>query len=149
MTADDARLARAARSLARASRLLERACGDLNLSQYRVLAAVASGHERASRIADRLAVGKPAISATVESLCRRGLLTRGPVAGDQRAVALALTPGGERALAAAETAIVERIDALARHAPDGEALLDALATLGTALDAMSAARHGTAGEPAS
>ena len=39
--------------LARASRILERATGELSLAHYRVLAAVASGEERASRLAVR------------------------------------------------------------------------------------------------
>ena len=74
------------RALARASRLLERATDELSLGHYRVLAAVAAGEERASRVASRLALGKPTVSATVESLCERGLVARARVAGDQRVV---------------------------------------------------------------
>ena len=90
------------RALARASRLLERASGDLSLAHYRVLAAVASGEERASRVAARLALGRPAISAAVDSLGQRGLLDRVEVEGDARAVALSVTAAGQRVLAQAE-----------------------------------------------
>ena len=61
-------LARAARALALAARSLERAAGrvDLTLAQYRVLALIAAGDERASLLADRLAVAKPTITAVVD-----------------------------------------------------------------------------------
>ncbi len=62
----------AVRALARASRVLERASSELSLAHYRVLSAIASGDERGSRIAARLALGKPTVSAAVESLCQRG-----------------------------------------------------------------------------
>src|ERR1700685_3261276 len=84
----------AVRALSRASRLLERASGELSLAHYRVLSAIASGDERASRIAARLALGKPTVSAAVSALCRRELLTRSDVAADQRAAALELTEAG-------------------------------------------------------
>src|SRR2546421_10046018 len=80
---------RAVRALARASSVLERASSELSLAHYRVLAAISSGSAMASRIADRLAVGKPTISAAVEALERRGGLGRparagGPAGGAPR-----------------------------------------------------------------
>src|SRR5262249_17877418 len=56
----------AVQALARLSRLLERAAAPLSLADYRALAAILAGEERASRLAERLAVGKPSISATVD-----------------------------------------------------------------------------------
>jgi DNA-binding MarR family transcriptional regulator len=129
----------AVRALARASRLLERATGELSLSHYRVLAAVASGEERASRMAARLALGRPAISAAVDSLCQRGLLTRVEVEGDARAIALALTPHGREVLVQAETEMVRRIEELAARTPDPVRLLESLAWLGPAIDQVHAA----------
>jgi DNA-binding MarR family transcriptional regulator len=126
----------AARAIARASRLLERACDELNLSQYRVLASIASGEERASRIAHRLALGKPAISATVDSLCQRGLVSRRGVNDDQRAAALSLTPDGRAILARVEHAMQERLTAVAAQAPDPNALIDALVSLDRAIEAL-------------
>ncbi|HXW77959.1 MAG TPA: MarR family winged helix-turn-helix transcriptional regulator, partial [Acidimicrobiales bacterium] len=100
----------AVRALARASRLLERASGEVNLAHYRVLAAIASGDQRASRIAAKLALGKPTVSASVESLCKRGLLVRSGVEGDQRAAALQLTEQGHNVLADLEAAMVGWLD---------------------------------------
>src|ERR1700728_2063445 len=75
--------AEAVRALARATRILERGSGELSLAHYRVLSAIASGDERASRVAKRLAIGKPTVSAAVEALAQRGLLVRSAVDGDQ------------------------------------------------------------------
>src|SRR5580700_9447325 len=113
----------AVRALTRASRLLERASGELSLSHYRVLSAIASGDERASRIAARLAVGKPTISATVESLCQRGLLARSAVKGDHRAAALRLTAQGAAVLARVEAEMVARLEGLSSRTPDGGRLI--------------------------
>src|ERR1700742_3257644 len=85
----------AIRALARMARLLERSSGDLHLAHYRVLAAVADGDERASRVADRLALGNPTVSAAVESLTKRGLLSREDAVEDRRAATLTLTSAGE------------------------------------------------------
>lgn len=127
----------AIRALARMARQLERSSGDLNLAHYRVLAAVADGDERASRVADRLALGKPTVSAAVESLTRRGLLSREDAADDRRAATLALTPAGEAALAEVEGEMLGRLDDLCSRTPDPDAVLDALARLGEALDEVA------------
>jgi DNA-binding MarR family transcriptional regulator len=130
----------AIRALARLARLLERTSGDLNLAHYRVLSAVADGDERASRVADRLALGKPTISAAVESLCKRGLLRREDAAEDRRVATLSLTPAGEDALAEVEKGFVVRFDDLLSRTPDPDAAIEALAALGEALDEVAAER---------
>ncbi len=126
---------------ARASRLLERSFGEVNLAHYRVLAAIASGDQRASRIATKLALGKPAISASVESLFRRGLLARSEVEGDQRAAALELTDEGNRLLASVETAMVVWLEDLCARTPDPEQVLRSLMWMGEAVEQMAAERH--------
>jgi DNA-binding MarR family transcriptional regulator len=126
----------AVRALARVARLLERSTGALSLAQYRVLAAVASGHGRASRIAERLALGKPAISAAVEALSQRGLLLRGEVADDQRASALSLTAEGRAVLLEVETTMADELTSLVARRPDPDRLVAALAELGVAVDEM-------------
>ena len=130
----------AVRAVARMSRILERACGELSMAHYRVLAAVADGDERASRVARRLALGKPAISASVEALCRRGLLTREDVAGDQRAVTLRLTPAGDHALRVAEDAMRERLDAVLAHTRKPADTSAALCRLGAGVEAYVSER---------
>lgn len=129
----------AVRALARASRILERASGGLSLAHYRVLAAIASGDERASRIAARLALGKPTISASVESLCQRGLLARG-VEADQRVAVLRLTEAGRAVLEGVEAEMVHRLEALRARTPCGDQLLESLVWLGRAIDDSIAER---------
>jgi DNA-binding MarR family transcriptional regulator len=131
----------AVRALARASRLLERASGELNLAHYRVLSAIASGDQRASRIAARLAIGKPTVSATVEALCHRGLLDRSRGDGDQRVAVLRITPEGAAVLDRVELAMAERITELGDRTPDGEHLLQSLVWMGAAIDELVAEPH--------
>jgi len=130
----------AVRALARASRVLERASGELSLAHYRVLSAVASGDERASRVATRLSIGKPTISAAVEALSQRGLLVRSGVVGDQRASALGITEEGAALLARVEADMIGRIDELCARTPDAAQLLEALVWLGAAIDQTQAER---------
>ncbi len=130
----------AIRALARVARLLERSSGDLNLAHYRVLSAIAEGSERASRVADRLALGKPTVSAAVESLTRRGLLLREDAADDRRAATLTLTPAGEEALAAVDREMLGYLDDLLGRTADPAQILDSLGQLGKALDDVAAER---------
>ena len=130
----------AIRALARVARLLERSSGDLNLAHYRVLSAIAEGSERASRVADRLALGKPTVSAAVESLTKRGLLLREDVADDRRAATLTLTPAGEEALVAVDREMLGCLDELLARTPDPARVLQSLGQLGTALDEVAAER---------
>ena len=73
-------------AVARLARFLERACTDLTLAQYRVLALVADGERHASRVATALALGKPTVSASVEALAERGLLLHELLTPDDAAV---------------------------------------------------------------
>jgi DNA-binding MarR family transcriptional regulator len=132
----------AVRAVARLSRVLERACGDLSMAHYRVLSAVADGDERASRVARRLALGKPTISASVEALCRRGLLTREDVTEDQRAVTLRLTPAGAGVLRDVEAAMSERLAAVLAQTARPVETSAALSRLGAGIDRFAAQRVG-------
>jgi DNA-binding MarR family transcriptional regulator len=131
----------AIRALGRMAGHLERVSGELNLAHYRVLAAIADGDERASWVAHRLALGKPTISAAVESLTKRGLISRTDSEDDRRAATLALTPSGEAALAEVERAMGERLDELCARTPDGDAVIDSLAELHGALNEVAAERQ--------
>jgi len=136
----DRRATEAVRALSRLSRLIETASPALSLAHYRVLSAVASGDERATRIASRLALGKPSVSAAVEALSARGLLVRSEVAGDQRATCLKITDLGEQLLAEVESAMSARLRAVAERAANPAALLDSLVGLQPALDSIVAER---------
>jgi DNA-binding MarR family transcriptional regulator len=119
-------LHRTARTLALLARILERAAGDLTLAQYRVLALVAAGDERATLLAGRLAITKPSVSAVVEGLAERGYLAREPVDGDRRAVRLRITAAGTDALATAEAAMAERLEPLVDAVDDRDGFVSAL-----------------------
>lgn len=137
----------AVRSLARVARLLERATGDLGLAQYRVLSALASGEDRASRVAKRFELGRPAVSSAVDVLTRAGLIEQSSIATDQRAVSLRLTARGRAALAAAEDELVRVIDELCRRLPSPEVGMETLAGLGEALDGRAEERHALSSAP--
>ncbi len=139
---DDSENTRAVRAVVRLARHLESAASDLNFAQYRVLAAISEGDERASRVAARLALGKPTVSASVDALCRRGLLLRGPATDDHRAVCLRVTPAGEAMLREADAAMIGRLDLILAHTPDPAAVGSALTQLAVGLDRVADERAG-------
>src|SRR5437764_3992869 len=122
------------RTIARLSRILERACADMSLPQYRLLAMVAEGDERATALAGRLALSKPTITAAVDGLVERGLVTREIVATDRRAVVIRITAAGKKALAAAERAMDERLRSVIDRCGDPAAVTHAIEQLRRALD---------------
>jgi DNA-binding MarR family transcriptional regulator len=130
----------AVRAIVRASRMLERASGELSLAHYRVLAAISAGEERASRVAQRLAVGKPTVSAAVDVLVQRGLVARHIEVADNRVTVLRVTSEGWDVLARVEAGMVERLTRLAELTGDADGLVGCLARLGRALDESRAAQ---------
>jgi DNA-binding MarR family transcriptional regulator len=136
-------LAEATRALARAYRFLERSLDELSMADYRMLAALVEGEERASRLAARLALGKPAVSATVESLVKRGLVVRAKVDGDNRAVALAITPLGFELFERTEAALTARLADLLSRTSDPNGMRTVLVGLGSAFDSIMVERMAT------
>ena len=132
----------AARALVVVARRLERACGSLSLAQFRVLSLVAGGDERASLVAERLAVAKPTITAVVDGLVERGYLVREAVEGDRRSIRLRITPDGEAAMQTAEGAMAESLDGLFAGVSDRDGLVRGLAELHEAWLARVDARFG-------
>lgn len=130
----------AVRAVARLSRVLECALGGLSLPQYRVLAAVDAGGERASHLAAGLAVAKPTVTAAVDGLVERAFLTREPVPSDRRSVRIGLTPAGREALHEAESAMAERLLAILEDTEDGDAAVAVLASIGHVLDGQAGVR---------
>jgi len=121
-------------TLARIARVLERACRDLTLAQYRLLAMIADGAERASHLAGQLALTKPTVSATIDTLVERGLVQRDAVDGDRRATRLTVTAAGRATLVLAETAMRERLDDVLARVDDPRMVRESLAQLQSALD---------------
>lgn len=133
----------AVRALARAARAMERRLDPLSMAQYRVLSAVASGDARATAVAHRLALGKPAVSAAVDGLCQRGLLERSGDASDQRVARLTLTTPGATLLSEVEARMVAELDELLDVPSERTAVLVALGRLGHALDTRADKRRGS------
>jgi DNA-binding MarR family transcriptional regulator len=135
VTADDGA---AVQAITRVSRMLERASAELSLADFRMLSAIADGEARATRLAARLAVGKPAVSAGVDSLERRGYIERSRVEGDQRASALSLTPAGVQAHQRVQAEMVRRLRALCERTEGGDQLIVLLGRLGDAVEGVMA-----------
>lgn len=130
------------RTLARLCRLLEHCGAGLTLPQYRLLALLAEGDERAGALAGRLSLSKPTVTAAVDGLVERGLVVRTVVAGDRRAVRIVITPAGADALAAAEVAMADRLQPVLDGCRDRQAVLDVFDQLQTSLDEFVRQRTG-------
>jgi DNA-binding MarR family transcriptional regulator len=134
-------LSQAVRALARASRIVERASLDLSFADYRVMSAIEGGEGRASRLADRLALGKPAVSASVESLSKRGLVIRSKVDGDNRAIALSLSEEGRELYDRMQGRMSRQLELLAERTPDPAGVIRALGLLDDAVEAAIEQRY--------
>ena len=125
-------------TLARLARLLERTCGELEppltLAQFRLLAMIASGSDRASHLAGLLALAKPTVSATVDTLVERGLVERSTSRDDRRVTTLTVTAVGREVLGRAEAAMRDRLDDLLGRVDDPTAVQAALGALAERLD---------------
>jgi DNA-binding MarR family transcriptional regulator len=133
-------------TLARLARLLERACGDsgpppLTLAQYRLLAMIGGGASRASHLAGQLALAKPTVSATVDTLVERGLVERTAAPDDRRVTSLSLTGTGRDAAREAESAMRARLDDVLARVDDPSAVRHALAALRDGLDELREERR--------
>jgi long-chain acyl-CoA synthetase len=128
-------------------RELERACTELSLPQYRLLALIMRGEERASGLAGQLALARPTVSAAVETLVANGLVERTSVTGDRRAVRLTITPAGRAALRVAERSMRARLDDLLAVVRDRSVIEDALDQLAGALAAQERATTPSHDEP--
>jgi long-chain acyl-CoA synthetase len=131
--------ATAARALAYLARATEVALADtgLSLSQYRLLCYLSRGSSAASPAARQLATSRPSVTALVDGVVAKGLVTRLPDAADRRRITLALTPEGFAVVERADAAITARLGALAAHLAPEDAER-AVGALGLWLEALRA-----------
>ncbi|SDT25406.1 MarR family winged helix-turn-helix transcriptional regulator [Microlunatus soli] len=113
------------------ARVLERTRAPLTTSQFRMMRRAAAGGERAARLAERLAVRKPTLTAIADGLVAGGFLIREADSTDRRVVRLELTAEGRAALAETERIYADRFTELLDDAPDRDLLLDQLSGLET------------------
>jgi long-chain acyl-CoA synthetase len=112
-----------ARAVAYLARVAEVALADagLSLPQYRLLSYLSRGSSAASPAARQLATSRPSVTALVDGVVAKGLVTRLPDASDRRRITLALTPEGYAVVERADAAVSDRLADLAAHLPPEDA----------------------------
>jgi DNA-binding MarR family transcriptional regulator len=88
----------------RMSRVMERVDAGVSPQQYRILKLIGAGGERSAKLAEKLAVAKPTLTSTADSLVAAGLASRQAEPGDRRVVRLFLTEAGRAAIERADEA---------------------------------------------
>jgi long-chain acyl-CoA synthetase len=135
---------RAARSAARLAKALEVALADIgtSLPQYRLLAFLSGGPERATALAGMLEVSPPTLTALVDGTVAKGLVERQTTEADRRCVRHVLTRPGEDLLSAADGAAAAKLTELMGPLDDADKVkvIEALGLVGDAIDAFHVAR---------
>jgi long-chain acyl-CoA synthetase len=110
------------RIIARLSKQLELALDEIGVSlpQYRLLGWLEAGAEVSAKVAERMAVTPPSITALVDGLVKRGYVDRRSDPADRRRLPLHLTKEGLAALTAADDAIAARLEGVLSHTSDRE-----------------------------
>jgi DNA-binding MarR family transcriptional regulator len=121
-------------------RALERVDTGLTPQQYRILKLAGAGGERSARLAERLAVAKPTLTATADGLVAAGYAQREAEPGDRRVVRLCLTAAGRAALERADVAYAGWLGPLLGVTVDGAGVLEAFRDLDAAMDERRRAR---------
>ena len=141
----DAQTAQAAvLTVMRLFRALERIDTGLSPQQYRILKLAGAGGERSARLAERLAVAKPTLTATADGLVAAGYAQREAEPGDRRVVRLCLTPAGLAALERADAAYADWLGPLLGATGDTAGILEAFRSLDATMDERRRARRGAA-----
>ena len=137
----EADIAQAVLAILRLYRGLECVDAGLTPSQYRIMKLAAAGGERSTRLAQRLAVAKPTLTAIADGLVAAGYASRTAEPGDRRVVRLSLTPAGRAALDRADAAYTAWLGRLLDETGEPAAVLNALGQLAEAHRAAHNAAH--------
>jgi DNA-binding MarR family transcriptional regulator len=146
--------ARAVMIVLRLFRTLERVDSNLTPQQYRIMKLAGAGGERSARLAERLAVAKPTLTAIADGLVAAGYARRDAEAGDRRVVRLCLTAAGHEALDRADAAYGRWLDQVLAETGEPDLVLHALDLLNQAMDDLrhsssaTLARHPASTGPA-
>jgi DNA-binding MarR family transcriptional regulator len=136
-------------AIMRMARALERVEAGLSPQQYRILKLAGAGGERSARLAERLAVAKPTLTAIADSLVAAGLARREAEPGDRRVVRLHLTEAGNVAVQHADAAYGQWLGDLLELTGDGDQIEADLRRIHVALDELRRSRKPGATAPAS
>ncbi len=123
-------------------RVMERVDSGLSPQQYRILKLAGAGGERSARLAERLAVAKPTLTAIADSLVAAGLARRVAEPGDRRVVRLQLTEAGSVAVQRADAIYGEWLTGLLEQTGRGPEIHEDLRHVRAAME--SRRRTGTA-----
>jgi DNA-binding MarR family transcriptional regulator len=140
-TVDTRQVEAAVLTVMRVYRALERADAGLTPQQYRMLKLAGAGGERSARLAEKLAVAKPTLTATADGLVAAGYAEREAEAGDRRVVRLRLTATGREALDRADAAYAAWLTPVLAATEDPGMVFRALAGLDQAMDERRRARR--------
>jgi len=132
--------AEAVLTVLRLFRALERVDSGLTPHQYRILKLAGAGGERSARLAERLAVAKPTLTATADGLVAAGYAQRKTEPGDRRVVRLCLTETGRAALERADAAYAGWLGQLLGGTDDAEQILQGLRAIDAGMDERRRAR---------
>jgi DNA-binding MarR family transcriptional regulator len=125
----------------RISRIMERVDAGVSPQQYRMLKLIGAGGERSARLAEKLAVAKPTLTSTADSLVAAGLATRQAEPGDRRVVRLFLTEAGRAAIQRADEAYSAWFGSLLDHTSRRAEILSDFAALDEAIIERRRARQ--------
>ena len=125
-------------------RALERIDTGLTTQQYRILKLAGAGGERSARLAERLAVAKPTLTATADGLVAAGYAQREAEAGDRRVGRLSLTAAGRAALERADAVYADWLGPRLGATGDPAGVLEALRGLDAAMEERRRVRKGVA-----
>ena len=128
-------------TMLRISRVMERIDAGVTPQQYRMLKLIGGGGERSARLAEKLAVAKPTLTSTADSLVAAGLAVREAEPGDRRVVRLRLTPAGLTAVAGADEAYGAWFDGLLDQTERRHEILADLQALDEVMTERWCARH--------
>jgi DNA-binding MarR family transcriptional regulator len=141
---DAERMEAAVLTVMRLYRALERVDSGLTPQQYRILKLAGAGGERSARLAEKLAVAKPTLTATADGLVAAGYAEREAEAGDRRVVRLRLTEAGRAAVERADAAYADWLEPVLGATEDAGRIFAALAELDAVMDERRRARRGVA-----
>jgi DNA-binding MarR family transcriptional regulator len=131
-------------AIMRIARALERVDAGLSPQQYRILKLAGAGGERSARLAERLAVAKPTLTAIADSLVAAGLARREAEPGDRRVVRLHLTEAGTVAVGRADAAYGQWLDRVLERTGAGDRIQADLALLDGAMEELRCERKAAA-----
>jgi DNA-binding MarR family transcriptional regulator len=145
-TPDAAEVAQAILAILRLNRSLDCVDAGLTPAQYRIMKLASAGGERSTRLAQRLAVAKPTLTALADGLVAAGYASRIAEPGDRRVVRLTLTEAGRAALDRADQAYAAWLDGLLTATGEPATVLAALGQLDSALTETRRARKNEDGK---